>query len=39
MADPDFQIRGGAAGHPDPEIRGSPVSKKNFSSASGLSSV
>lgn len=31
MADPDFQIRGGgAAGHPDPEIRGSPVSKKIF---------
>ena len=27
MADPDFQIRGGG---PDPEIRGSPVSKKNF---------
>ena len=29
MADPDFQ--GGRAGHPDPEIRGGPVSKKIFS--------
>ena len=32
MADPDFQIRGGggAAGHPAPEIRGSPGAKKIF---------
>ena len=30
--DPDLQIRGegGGGGHPDPEIRGTPVSKKYF---------
>ena len=29
VADPDLQIRGGGevGGHPDPEIRGGPVSK------------
>ena len=25
--DPDLQIRGGGAGHPDPEIRGGPGPK------------
>ena len=31
MADPDLQIRGGRGdGQPDPEIRGTPVSKKYF---------
>ena len=31
VADPDLQIRGGGGGHPDPEIRGGPASKKMFS--------
>ena len=32
VADPDLQIRRGRGdGHPDPEIRGRPASKKNFS--------
>ena len=43
MADPDLQIRGGGGGweasHPDPEKRGSPVSKENFSGPSSLISV
>ena len=31
VADPDLQIReGGGGGHPDPEIRGAPASKKIF---------
>ena len=30
VADPDLQIRRGGGGHPDPEIRGSPVSKNFF---------
>ena len=30
MADPELQIRGGGGGHPDPEIRRSPVSKHFF---------
>ena len=36
VADPDLQIGGGGGGHPDPEIRGYPVSKKIFSGPSGL---
>ena len=31
VVDLDLQIRGGGGGHPDPEIRGGPVSKKIFS--------
>ena len=33
LADPDLQIRGGGAGHPDPEKRGMGRSKKIFFSA------
>ena len=38
VADPDFQIRKGGAGHPDPEIGGA-VLQKNFFGPSGLSLV
>ena len=30
MADPDFQIRGGGGGNPDPEITGGPGLQKIF---------
>ena len=43
VADPDLQIRGGGGGEggrsPDNEIRGSPVSTKNFFIPSGLSLI
>ena len=29
VTDPDFQIRGGGGGHPDPDIRGGVASKKH----------
>ena len=38
MANPDLQVRagGGGAGHPDPEIRGSPGLQKPFFGPLGL---
>ena len=36
---PDLQMRWGGGGHPDPKIRGGPVSKQNFFGPSGLNLV